>query len=442
MWWNPVYILLIIASTLTDFFIAKKIFITTKKSRRKTYLVISIIVNLLILFSFKYADFFFENIKFLLNIANSQQIAANNQLSELKILLPIGISFYTFQTVSYTIDVYRNKIKPERNIGKFALYVSFFPQLVAGPIERASRLLPQFNIVQKLDAKKLSYGLKLMFWGFFQKIVIADNLKNFVEIVYDNPTHYQGISIVLATLFFAVQIYCDFAGYTNIAIGAAHILGIKLIHNFKRPYFATSFRDFWQRWHISLSTWFKDYLYISLGGNRVVKWKWFFIILFTFIVSGFWHGANWTFIIWGGIHGLLYLSENILKKKVFTKIKTYDKIKNNKFVKLLRIGVVFVFVVFAWLFFRADNLNDAIILLKNVTILNFSIPFDRKGLLIAFILIALLFIVNIIEERKINIVAYISSKPLLIRWCVYYIMLLILIGLGNWGLNEFIYFQF
>ena len=437
MWWNPLYIILIILSTLTDFIVAKKIFNSKKKSIKKKLLIISILVNILILISFKYVNFITENINLGFEIFSLHQ-----KIPELDILLPIGISFYTFQTLSYTIDVFRNKIEPEKNIARFALYVSFFPQLVAGPIERASRLIPQFNIKQKFNTNQLSYGLKLMFWGFFQKIVIADNLKAIVEIVYDNPAQYQGISIIIATIFFAFQIYCDFAGYTNIAIGAAHILGIKLMPNFKRPYFANSFQNFWQRWHISLSTWFKDYVYISLGGNKVIKWKWYYIILITFLISGLWHGANWTFIIWGAIHGFLYLSESILKNQLKKTPKLYSKFVKNKYIKVLRIFIVFSFVLLSWIFFRAENLHDAILLIKNIFKINFHIPFDRKILAIAFILISFLFIVNLIEERHKGIINFISSKPKIVRWGVYYIMLLIIIGIGNWGLNEFIYFQF
>ena len=437
MWWNPLYIILIILSTITDFIVAKKIFNSEKKSNKKIFLIISIFVNILILISFKYVNFITENINLGIEIFSLQQ-----KIPELDILLPVGISFYTFQTLSYTIDVYRNKIKPEKHIGKFALYVSFFPQLVAGPIERASRLIPQFNIKQKFDTNRLSYGLKLMFWGFFQKIVIADNLKSIVEIVYENPEQYQGVSIVIATVFFAFQIYCDFAGYTNIAIGAAHIFGIKLIPNFKRPYFASSFRNFWQRWHISLSTWFKDYVYISLGGNKVVKWKWFYIILITFLISGLWHGANWTFIIWGAIHGFLYLFESVLKNQLEKSPKLYSKLIKNKYIKFLRIIIVFSFVLFSWVFFRAENLHDVIILVKNSFKINFNIPFDHKTLFIAFLLISFLFVVNLIEEKQQRIINFISSKPKIVRWSIYYIMLLILIGIGNWGLNEFIYFQF
>ncbi len=436
MWWNPLFIILIIISTLTDYFIAKNIYISKKKNIRNILLISSILVNLLILFSFKYADFFIKNINWGLNIWGTHQ-----KIPYLKLILPVGISFYTFQTMSYTIDVFRRKIKPERNIAKFALYVSFFPQLVAGPIERAERLLPQLEKKQSLDFERISYGLKLMLWGFFQKVVIADNLMGIVNIVFANPNSYKGLSIVVASVFFAFQIYCDFAGYTNIAIGAANVLGIKLMKNFKQPYLATSINDFWKRWHISLSSWFRDYVYISLGGNRVSLFKWVIIIFITFIVSGFWHGAEWTFIIWGTIHGFIYLLEKVLKKIVKKQTSLYKITRKNKAILGLRILTTFSVVVFAFIFFRAENFSYAMALIKNMFTFDIKLNFDNKTLLINSLLILIVMIVHFIE-RKVDIVKYISEKHVIVRFSVYYIIILLIIGLGNWNLTEFIYFQF
>jgi len=436
MWWNPLFIILIIISTLADYFIAKKIFISKKNKTRNILLISSILINILILFSFKYADFFIKNLNWGLNIIGTHQ-----KIPYLNFILPVGISFYTFQTISYTIDVFRKRIEPEKSLVKLALYVSFFPQLVAGPIERAERLLPQFAKKQILDFERISYGLKLMVWGFFQKVVIADNLMGIVNIVFANPNSYKGLSIIVAVVFFTFQIYCDFAGYTNIAIGAANIFGIKLIKNFKQPFLATSINDFWKRWHISLTSWFRDYVYISLGGNRVPITKWIFIIFITFIISGLWHGAEWTFIIWGAIHGFIYLSEKLLKNKIKKHTKLYQFIAKNKAIIGLRILATFSIVVFAFIFFRAENFNYALAIIKNMFSYNIKLNFDHKTLLINTLLISIIILVHFIE-KKIDIIKYISEKPIIIRFSIYYMILLLIIGLGNWNLTEFIYFQF
>ncbi len=352
-----------------------------------------------------------------------------------QLLLPVGISFYTFQTMSYTIDVYKKRILPEKNFVKFALFVSFFPQLVAGPIERAGHLLPQFNKLTTFDYKRVTDGLKLIFWGFFQKIVIADTLSLLVNEVYNNPGKYHGADIWLATFFFAIQIYCDFSGYTDIARGTAKILGYHLRINFKLPYFAKSFADFWHRWHISLSTWFRDYVYIPLGGSKTnSKIRFIFNIIFVFILSGFWHGAGWTFIIWGGLHGFYYLAERFFPYTI-PKDSGY-------FLKILKIIFVFTAVNFAWIFFRSQSVRIAVTLIQNSMHLSLSsLNFNHLLLAKSFFLIGIVFIVNLIERKK-DIVSYISEKPLLLRWSVYYASGIILIFFGNYGIQEFIYFRF
>ncbi len=436
MWWNPLYIVLIIISTISDYFISRNIYTTKPKLQRKMLLVFSVFINILILFSFKYADFFVQNINWGLNILGTHQ-----KIPYLNLILPVGISFYTFQTMSYTIDVYRKRIKPENNIFKLALYVSFFPQLVAGPIERAERLLPQLSKKQILDFDRISYGLKLMLWGFFLKVVVADNLMGVVNIVFDNPNSYKGINIIIAVVFFTFQLYCDFAGYSNIAIGAANILGIKIMRNFKQPYLAISINNFWRRWHISLSSWFKDYIYISLGGNKVSLIKWAAIILITFVISGFWHGAKWTFIIWGAIHGCVYLFEKLIKNRLQKIPKLLSFLQKNKAIIFLRIIITFSIVAFALIFFRAQNFDYAIAIIKNIAKFDINLSFDHKTMLICTLLILFVMLVQLIET-KIDIVEYISNKHLLIRYSVYYILLFLLIGLGNWQNTEFIYFQF
>lgn len=296
--WRPEYLLLIIASTLVDYLCALRMGRLESRRRRKKYLVLSLGSNLGLLFGFKYLTFFNESTR-----AVFDQLNIFYGVPTFEILLPVGISFYTFQTLSYTIDVYRGARPPERHLGIFALYVSFFPQLVAGPIERSTRLLPQFFQHHGFDAGRVQSGLRLILWGFFKKIVIADRLAVYVNAVYANPSAYDGPSLLLATYFFAFQIYCDFSAYSDIAIGSARVMGFELMQNFRRPYFARSIQEFWQRWHISLSTWFRDYVYLPLGGNRVPTWRWYTNLLLVFLVSGLWHGANWTFVVWGALHG-------------------------------------------------------------------------------------------------------------------------------------------
>jgi D-alanyl-lipoteichoic acid acyltransferase DltB (MBOAT superfamily) len=287
------------------------------KAKRKKWLYLSLVSNLGILFGFKYFNFFSENIQLIFNQYNILY-----EVPFFNALLPVGISFYTFQTLSYTIDVYNNKTQAQKHLGVFAVYVSFFPQLVAGPIERSNHLLPQFFEKHEFSYSRVKSGLQKMLWGFYKKIVIADNLAILVDGVYNNIDNYSGIALIVATIFFTFQIYCDFSGYSDIAIGSARVMGFELRENFKRPYFSKSIQEFWQRWHITLSSWFKDYLYIPLGGNRVIKWKWYYNILITFLLSGLWHGANWTFIIWGGLHGsylILAITFKTQKKQYFRK---------------------------------------------------------------------------------------------------------------------------
>lgn len=423
-WWNPLYIILIVASTLTDFYSGKKIFSTQKKSQKKLWLYFSIVVNLGILFTFKYANFVGE----ILNITHDGGKLIN-------VLLPVGISFYTFQTLSYTIDVFKNKLKPEPNLSIFALYVAFFPQLVAGPIERAGDIIPQFKKKVEFDAERVSKGLFLMLFGFFQKVVIADNLAIFVDVVYKNPENYKGLSIMIATVFFAFQIYNDFAGYTNIARGAALIMGIKLSKNFKQPYFAYSLQDFWRRWHISLSTWFRDYVYISLGGKKLSFPKWIFVIIITFTASGLWHGANWTFIIWGFLNALIFIVESVFKKR---KKKV---VQRNQFIKLLQIIGTFATINLLWIFFRANSIQDAFLLIKNLFSPNFSIPFDSKWMLVCVMLIVINIIIDFIDNKK-EISTWIFEKPVILRGFAIYILLIMIMFIGNWHLSPFIYFQF
>jgi len=423
-WWNPYYLVLIFASSFIDYYASRKIFSADSLKKEKFWLITSVLVNIGILFTFKYANFFAH----LLSITSKDNTFIN-------VLLPVGISFYTFQTMSYTIDVFRKKIKPEKSIVNFALYVAFFPQLVAGPIERAEKIIPQLKQNNAFDNERIAKGLFLMIVGFFQKVVIADNLAVFVDIVYNNPENYKGLSIAIATLFFAFQIYNDFAGYTNIARGVALMMGINLSVNFKQPYLADSIKNFWQRWHITLSSWFRDYVYISMGGNKNKSFKWIFVIIITFSLSGLWHGAKLTFIVWGVLNAFLYLLEHFIEK--------YLKIKNkNKVVKLFRVIFTFILINFLWIFFRADSLQDSTIILKNLFVFDFSLPFDRKWMLICFLLISLNIIFDVFEYKKMEFQEWIFKQRDVVLISITYLLMLFIFFIGNWHLTPFIYFQF
>ena len=355
MSWNAKYVTLILFTTVISFFAALIIEETLNKNKlrqTKLALILSIITCLSMLVIFKYCVFFFEIISSL-----CKHFSLQLHPITLKLVLPIGISFYTFQTVSYIVDVYRGEIKAEHNFIRYAAYISFFPQLVAGPIERAKNLLPQLKEEHHFNYSRALYGLKLMSWGYFKKIVIADNIAVFVDNVYNNLTQYDGFALLLATLLFSCQIYCVFSGYSDIACGTANLLDIELMQNFKAPYFSTSVKEFWNRWHISLSTWLRDYIYIPLGGSRTHKIHYYLNILITFLISGLWHGANYTFIAWGAVHGSAIVFEIIIKTNILDKIKLLFP---------LRIAATFSFITLAWVLFRAQNLHDAIFVYSHI----------------------------------------------------------------------------
>ena len=378
MCWKAEYVILIIVSTMIDYYAGIMMEKAETIIKKRKYFALSLLSNLGLLFTFKYFNFFNNTI---LSVLNSFNIFYDSPTFNL--LLPIGISFYTFQKLSYSIDVYRGNKKAEHHFGYFALYVSFFPQLLAGPIGRSTSLLPQFFEKHEFDSQRVSDGLKLMLWGFFKKLVIADRLAILVNQVYNNPGNYEGAPLLLATYFFAFQIYCDFSGYSDIAIGAAQVMGFKLMNNFNRPYHATSIKEFWQRWHISLSTWFRDYLFLPLAYSSTRKFprkKYFGIrsdniiysiaITVTFLLCGLWHGANWTFVIWGAIY-CFYLVFAIWTKNIVNKIYEFLRLnKGSKAREFIDILLTFHLVLFAWIFFRADSLNDAIFIVKQILSVN------------------------------------------------------------------------
>jgi len=349
----PKYILILLVTISVDYFAGIGIE-ATQGSRRRWLLIASLLTNLGMLAFFKYFNFANENLG-----ALARFIGWNYPMENLKIILPIGLSFHTFQSLSYTIEVYRGNQKAERHYGYLALYVLFYPQLVAGPIERPQNILHQLHEEHHFDYQRVSEGLKWMAWGMFKKVVIADRMALFVNAVYDAPHQHMGPALAVATLAFALQIYCDFSGYSDIAFGSAQVMGIALMKNFRHPYFAKSISEFWRRWHVSLSTWFRDYLYIPLGGNRVSSSRWAVNLFMTFLVSGLWHGANWTFVIWGALHGLYMVLERFASP-IWSRFNLTDL--SPRFSGLgdkLSMLSTFLLVSFAWIFFRANNLQDA-----------------------------------------------------------------------------------
>ena len=433
MQWRAEYVVIILFSTLLDYFCGYRMSMLDEEKQRKPYLWLSLLSNLGILFTFKYYNFFAGEADKLATALGMDYAAP-----ALALLLPMGISFYTFQTMSYSVDVYKGRIKAEKHLGIFALFVTFFPQLVAGPIERASNLLPQFRQKMRFSYDNAVWGLTKIAYGFFKKVVVADRLAVYVDAVYNSPDAASSGTVILATLFFSVQIYCDFSGYSDIAIGCARILGFDLMENFRRPYLSKSISEFWKRWHISLSTWFRDYTYIPLGGNRVVKWRWYYNLMVTFLVSGFWHGAEWTFIVWGGLHGLYLVMAVVLAKQVNGSAKALGLYKLPKLNAVLNVVFTCALAVFAWIFFRANNMPDALSLIETAASLKGS---WSPGALTAgtglFNFAISLLVVGLLA------VSYLLPYHLKLKHPRTFIVLtvLVIVLLGRNG-DEFIYFQF
>lgn len=440
MSWNAKYVVLILFTTCISYGSARLLEKQDSKKKKKIILAGTAVLCLGVFFFFKYFNFISESIIGVLNLFSIQI----NPLT-LKLLLPVGISFYTFQTLSYVIDVYKGDVIAEKHFGYYATFISFFPQLVAGPIERTSNLLPQIKAKHEFDYKQATYGLKLMAWGFFKKIVIADTLSKYVSRVYDVPQNFSGFALVLATIFFTLQIYCDFSGYSDIAIGTAKLLGINLMTNFKSPYFSQSVKEFWSRWHISLSTWFRDYIYIPLGGNRVGKVRQIANLMITFLASGLWHGANWTFVVWGGIHGVAQAIENLVIPK--------SRQKSTGIMWCIRVLFVFLFASFAWIFFVSNSIGDAGYVITHGLIgITSPIAYLKQGFAgaglgkvdLAFLIPALLLLVvyDYLSLKK-DVITIISSKKMSLRWVVYVVFVLwMIISIPANNVTEFIYFQF
>ena len=455
MCWNPKYALLIAFSTFITY-LSGRLLDRCKETKHKKWVVAgSFVINLAILVVFKYSDFLLQNINAILAKTGVSLIER-----PFDIILPVGISFYTFQALSYTVDVYRGEIKAEKNLLKYALFVSFFPQLVAGPIERSKRLLVQIEGLaeKKLwNYKRITEGLMLMLWGFFLKLMIADRIAIFVDVVFDSYYNYGTLVLAAAAGAFAIQIYCDFSSYSTIAIGAAKVMDFELMENFNTPYFARSIQDFWRRWHISLSTWFRDYLYIPLGGSRCGKVRKSFNLMVTFLVSGLWHGANWTYVLWGGLHGL-YQVIGDLTKPLKERINQICKTKTESFgYKAGQTLITFVLVTFAWIFFRADSVINAFGYIKRMftkfdpwTFFNqsiYTLGLDRVEmniLLASLIALLLVSIMQYIKGQRFEL--FLSEQCMWFRWFVIFALLAAIAVYGKYGPNvdaqAFIYFQF
>lgn len=447
MGWNASYALLLFMSTFITYTASLLIDRVSKQKTKKMWLALSIVINISILFTFKYFNFFFDTLYALFDMLHWSYTPISYSL-----VLPVGISFFTFQALGYSIDVYRGDVPVQRHFGKYALFVSFFPQLVAGPIERSKNLLPQFDENHRFEYHNAVSGLRLMAWGFFKKIVIADTVCTHVNSVYNNLDAYSGFAILIATILFAFQIFCDFSGYSDIARGCARIMGFRLMRNFDHPYFATSVKDFWRRWHISLSTWFKDYIYIPLGGNRKGEARTCFNLFITFLCSGLWHGANWTFVIWGGLHGAFQIIGRFTQP-VRNKINHtlhIDKISHiHRGVQML---FTFALVCFGWIFFRANSLSDAWLAITKIFTLDipnvselFGILksiFGTRAELYRLLLTLPVFIVASVIDYNCSIEKKVKALPAILRFIVYVIIVVYVLLFARAEMQDFIYFQF
>ena len=448
--WNAQYALLMATSTVITYLSGLFIDRATTDRGRKLSVAASFVLNLAILFYFKYFYFTMDNINMVRGLFGLSALEP-----KFDVILPVGISFYTFQALSYTMDVYRKEITPEKNIFRYALFVSFFPQLVAGPIERSKNLLTQLREDHKFDYMRARCGLLVMLWGFFLKLVIADRAAILVNTVYDRYTEFGGAILLVATVFFAVQIYCDFASYSLIAKGAAKVMGFELMDNFRQPYFSTSIAEFWRRWHISLSSWFKDYLYIPLGGNRKGTVRKYFNLMVVFLVSGLWHGASWNFVIWGALHGVyqIFGAVTLNTRKFCCEILNINR--QTTHYKLFQRAITFALVTFGWIFFRSEGLTQAVVIVKNI-FTNFapwalwdsltSAGLNMSNLLVLVLSVCLLIFVSKKEQNGISVFEKIEKMHILARWPIYYALIFVVLILGIYGpgfaASQFIYFQF
>lgn len=441
-WWDWRFLSLILFSTIVDYSVGLGLLKQENQTKRKILLWTSILVNLGFLGFFKYYNFFLDNFITAFSFFGSE-IKANS----LNIILPVGISFYTFQTLSYSIDVYKRKLEPTKDFIAFSAFVSFFPQLVAGPIERATHLLPQFYKKRTFDYSKAVDGMRQILWGLFKKIVIADNCAEYANLIFNNSADYSGSTLVLGALFFTFQIYCDFSGYSDIAIGTSRLFGFDLMRNFNFPYFSRDIAEFWRRWHISLSTWFRDYLYIPLGGSRGGTWMKVRNTFIIFIVSGFWHGANWTFIVWGALNAIYFLPLLLTKNNR----NNIDTVAHGKYLptfkEIIQILFTFSLTVFAWIFFRAESIGHALQFIKGI--INPSIFYlpvlkmDVQLLSTLFFLCLFILIEWLNREKQFALdLSYSGVFRFSLYRKVIYLAIIFSIFVFGGGEQSFIYFQF
>ncbi len=435
-WWDVRFLCLLVFSTFLDYYTGLKIDKAEKQHFRKMWLLISVCINLGFLGFFKYYNFFAESFATLLT-----QMGFHPDIWTIKVILPVGISFYTFHGLSYVFDIYNRKIKPTENFIDYSVFVSFFPLLVAGPIERATHLLPQVEKPRTFDYGKAADGMRQILWGLFKKMVIADNCAEYVNKIFNHSGSYSGSTLVIGAILFTFQIYGDFSGYSDIALGTARLLGFELLRNFAFPYFSRDIAEFWRRWHISLSSWFRDYLYYPLGGSRVSKAKVVRNTFIIFLVSGFWHGANWTFVAWGGLNAIYFLPLLLTDKNrnhidIVAKGKIFPSVQ-----EALRILVTFSLTVLAWIFFRSANISQAFsyigtIFSKSLFTHPQFIPLSLFGL------IGVLVVAEWMQREKKHALEIEGIKYLPVRWAIYSIVILSILSFGLFKENSFIYFQF
>jgi len=449
MSWNPELVVLISGVTL-DTYLAARLLATPGRSQRarKTILAVSVTVPLLILFFFKYFNFFSAAVEQVL-----ARISIPVHSVALDVILPVGISFYTFQSLAYVIDVYRGDIEAQQHLGIYALFISFFPQLVAGPIERSKNLIPQFSEKHAFNEQDAIDGIRMMAVGFFKKMVVADSLAYRVNYVYNDLSNHTGLSLIVATVLFAFQIYCDFSGYSDIAIGAARMLGFRLMKNFDSPYLSHSIKEFWRRWHISLSTWFSDYVYIPLGGNRVKLPRYYFNLFITFLVSGLWHGANWTFVVWGALHGV-YRIIGAMRETARKHRGLSAEPETKGFLSVLQVVFTFSLVTIGWVFFRANSLQDAIYVFQHCfdgiggSLFQYlrdgyvGAAFDKGIFLQTIVFLGALALIDVSMKKR-DMLRWLDAQKPVYRWGIYLAFTLLIVLLSEKGIAaQFIYFQF